>query len=138
MTKIGLLALESLALFGQAGLFAEKPEVKPPENVSYYKSVRPIVQQHCQGCHQPAKAQGGYVMTSHALLMKPGDTEQPAVVPGHPEKSSLYTEIISHKGKPPKMPKGTQPLLEHDVALIAKWIRQGAKNDTPVSARDVV
>src|SRR5690606_26476022 len=38
--------------------------------VSYYRDVRPIFQQHCQGCHQPARAQGGYVMTSHADLLK--------------------------------------------------------------------
>ena len=27
----------------------------PAGKVSYYKDVRPIFQQHCQGCHQPAK-----------------------------------------------------------------------------------
>ena len=32
--------------------------------VSYDKQVRPIFQAHCQGCHQPAKAGGAYVMTS--------------------------------------------------------------------------
>src|SRR5579883_2730565 len=31
--------------------------------VSYYGDVRPILQANCKGCHQPAKAKGGYVMT---------------------------------------------------------------------------
>ena len=35
--------------------------------VSYYKQIRPILQAHCQGCHQPAKAKGGYVMTDFGL-----------------------------------------------------------------------
>ena len=35
----------------------------PPKaagKVSYFKDVRPLFVQHCQGCHQPAKAKGGY------------------------------------------------------------------------------
>ncbi|MEZ6068348.1 MAG: hypothetical protein R3B90_22130 [Planctomycetaceae bacterium] len=27
-------------------------------SVSYYKDVLPIFQAHCQGCHQPARANG--------------------------------------------------------------------------------
>src|SRR5438874_715304 len=41
--------------------------------VSYYREIRPLLVQNCQGCHQPAKASGGYVMTSHAALLKKGD-----------------------------------------------------------------
>ena len=51
----------SLAVGGAEG------EAKPAasgDKISYYKQVRPIFQAHCQGCHQPAKAGGGYVMTS--------------------------------------------------------------------------
>ncbi|HEU0038439.1 MAG TPA: hypothetical protein VFR76_04125, partial [Verrucomicrobiae bacterium] len=33
------------------------------EAVSYYRQDRPILQDNCQGCHQPAKAKGGFVMT---------------------------------------------------------------------------
>src|SRR5262245_11607742 len=46
-----------------------------PTEVSYYKQIRPILQQHCQGCHQPAKPQGGFVMTGHADLFKPGESD---------------------------------------------------------------
>ncbi len=38
--------------------------------ISYYEEIRPILQAHCQGCHQPAKAgtAGEYVMTSFDLV----------------------------------------------------------------------
>jgi WD40 repeat protein len=36
------------------------------------------------------------------------------------------------------MPKGRDPLSERDVNLIKNWIAEGAKDDTPRSARDVV
>ena len=39
-----------IALLIPAGVRAEDPPA-----ISYYKDVRPIFQQHCQGCHQPAK-----------------------------------------------------------------------------------
>ena len=44
----------------------DKVKTSPGEaqKVSYDKQIRPIIQSHCQGCHQPAKAGGGYVMTS--------------------------------------------------------------------------
>ena len=43
--------------------------------VSYDKQIRPIFQAHCQGCHQPAKAGGGYVMTAFDRLLKGGESE---------------------------------------------------------------
>src|SRR5262249_44192674 len=106
--------------------------------VSYYREVRKIFQQHCQGCHQPAKPMGGFVMTSHAALLGKGESGDPAVVPGKPEKSLIVTQIMPHDGKAPAMPKGKDRLLQHDIDLIKKWISQGARDDTPASARDVV
>ncbi|MBY0524028.1 MAG: hypothetical protein K2R98_11550 [Gemmataceae bacterium] len=116
---------------------AQEKKKELPSEVSYYKDVRPVFAQHCQGCHQPAKPQGGYVMTSHAALLKPGDKEKPGVVPGKPNESVLIEQVIVKDGKA-KMPKGKDALGEYDIALITKWIAQGAKDDTPVSARDVV
>jgi WD40 repeat protein/mono/diheme cytochrome c family protein len=120
---------------------AEPPkdkEAKEPEVVSYYRDVRPVFQQHCQGCHQPAKPQGGYVMTGHADLLKAGDKMQRNVVAGKPDESYLIDQITPHGDKPPAMPKGVAPLLERDVKIIKKWIAQGAKDDTPESAKAVV
>ena len=34
------------------------PAAKPAATVSYFRDIRPIFQVHCQGCHQPAKADG--------------------------------------------------------------------------------
>ena len=42
------------------------------EPVSYYKQIRPVFQANCQGCHQPAKAKGGYVMTTFERLLEGG------------------------------------------------------------------
>jgi WD40 repeat protein/mono/diheme cytochrome c family protein len=119
---------------------AAEPTKEPAKDgkVSYYRDIRPIFQQHCQSCHQPAKPQGGYVMTSHPDLMLKGDAEKPNVVPGKPEASYLVELLIPKKGKRAKMPKGKDPLPEKDIELIKRWIEEGAADDTPKTARKVV
>src|SRR5260370_28539537 len=108
---------------------------KAPDKVSYYKDVRPLFQQHCQGCHQPTKAQGGYVMTDFAELLKKTETGEIGVVPGQPEKSILYRQMVPQDGKPAAMPRGKDPLIGRDVMIVKRWIEQGALDDTPASAK---
>jgi WD40 repeat protein len=117
----------------------KKKDDKEPDVVSYHRHVRPIFQMHCQGCHQPAKAEGSYLMTTYADLFKKGDHLEPGIVPGQPEKSYVINQITPQKkGDPPAMPRGREPLSEHQVKLITKWIAQGAKDDTPESAREAL
>jgi mono/diheme cytochrome c family protein len=128
-------ALLALAVGVSHAADARKDESGP---VSYYKQVRPIFQQHCQGCHQPAKAEGGFVMTSYADLFKKGDHEEPGIVPGHVSKSLIVAQITATKGKPPAMPRGKDPLAAREVELIKRWIGEGARDDSPASTRDLV
>src|SRR6476620_5925493 len=135
MTRLPAIAL---LLFVPTLLTAQPPKDKdrpaPGGKVSYYKDVRPIFQQHCQGCHQPAKPLGGFVMTSYPDLLKAGDSELPGVVPGKPADSLLVKLLGEVKGRA-TMPKGKDPLPEFQVKLITDWVAQGAADDTPVSAR---
>src|SRR5207247_8270460 len=79
------------------------------EAVSYYRQVRPILQANCQGCHQPAKAKGGFVMTDFKKFLAGGDDEGAAIVPGHPEKSSVINMVTPKDGEA-RMPKGKAAL----------------------------
>src|SRR5438477_7730766 len=112
-----------LACLPAVPAFADGPKTaakKGEEPVSYYREVRRIFQQHCQGCHQPAKAQGGYVMTGHADLLKAGDRGVPGVVPGNASKSYLVEQIVPKDGKRAAMPKGKAPLAAHEIELIKR------------------
>ncbi|MCI0376663.1 MAG: hypothetical protein L0215_03575 [Gemmataceae bacterium] len=127
-----VVALAGVSVVAQA---PAKKDDKEPDKVSYYKDVRPIFQQHCQGCHQPAKAEGGFVMSSFADLLERTEHDVPGLVPGQPEKSALYRQITPRDGKPPAMPRQKDPLTDRDVRIVKRWIEQGAADDTPASAR---
>jgi WD40 repeat protein len=133
-----LLAAGLLALAAPARAAGPDDKAPVPDTVSYYRDVRRVLQQHCQGCHQPAKPQGGYVMTGYADLLKKGDHEQPGVVPGKPADSLVVEQITARDGKKPAMPKGKDALSPREVEVLTKWIAQGARDDTPASARDTV
>lgn len=124
----GFLALFVLPV----AAFAEEP-VK----VSYYKDVRPILQQNCNGCHQPAKPLGGYVTTNHDDLLKAGEREKPGVVPGKPNESYLLQQLKVQANGKAEMPKNRDPLNVIQIKTITDWIAQGAVDDTPASAKAV-
>ena len=111
-------------------------EASASDEVSYYRDVRPIFRDRCQGCHQPAKASGKFVLTTFELLMKGGRSDaDPIVVPGKPDESLLVAEISPQGDEAPAMPKNAEPLSAGDVELIRQWIAAGAKDDTPASEK---
>lgn len=124
----GLVTYEGL---GQPSLLAD--DVSQPEAVSYRGQVEPIFRTHCQGCHQPANAQGEFVMSDFARLLGSGESGEVAVVPGDPETSYLLAQITPVDGEA-AMPKKGKPLSAEDIDLIRRWIEQGAVNDSPATA----
>ncbi len=129
----------SIPLFAMALIGFHAPAAEPtataPAKVSFYKDVRPLIQLHCQGCHQPAKAQGGFVMTQYAELFKPGSSGKEPIVKGKPEASHIVQQITPQGGKAPAMPKDKDPLAPAQVETIRRWIQEGAENDTPASVQ---
>ena len=115
------------------GFAGEEAAGKP---VSYYSTVRPILVKSCQGCHQPAKASGKIVLIDYGQLIKAVHDDEKVVIPGKPEESLLYKEIIPHGEKPPSMPKKGEPLSNAEVGVVKRWILEGAKDDTPEGVKD--
>lgn len=104
------------------------------EPVSFHKQVAPVLQAKCQGCHQPAKASGKYVMTDFAKLLGGGESEEASIVPGKPDESNLVAQITPVDGTAAMPPNG-KPLSDVEVQLIRQWIAEGAIDDTPPSTK---
>lgn len=133
------LALSALlaagALLPRTALAAE--EALPVAKVSYFRDVWPVFQVNCQGCHHPGAAKGEYVMTSFDKLLAGGESSEKAIVAGKPEASHLLAQIVPKDGKA-DMPKGKPPLADREIDLIRRWIAEGAVDDTPAAARQVI
>ncbi|HRI16701.1 MAG TPA: hypothetical protein PLX89_27220, partial [Verrucomicrobiota bacterium] len=106
-----------------ASFAAEKP-------VSWYHDVTPIFKRSCNGCHNPNKLKGEVDTSTFAGFLKPGK-HGPSFVPGDPAKSRVIEQI---SGDEPDMPKEGDPLSAAEVAVVSRWIQEGAKDDTPADA----
>lgn len=113
---------------------AEEESVIESKPVSYYTDVRPLFQANCQGCHQPAKAKGDFVMTEFARLIAGGESGDAAIVPGDADKSHLI-ELITPVDGEAEMPPKDGPLHETEIELVRKWVAEGAVDDTPENVR---
>lgn len=111
-------------LFPPAGL---ADDVRP---VSFFHDVVPILKRSCTGCHHPGKLKGELDLTTYAAFEK-GGKHGAAFKTGKPDESRVVEEV---SGEEPNMPKEGDPLSKEEVALIERWIQEGAKDDTPPEA----
>lgn len=112
----------------QVGFADDTKPASPPSKVSYSLQIEPIFRQHCQGCHQPAKAEGGLIMTNPNIMLEKGGDSGMSIVRGKAAESHLMAEITPRDGKA-EMPKGAPPLSDADIDLIRRWIDEGASTE---------
>src|SRR2546429_6270243 len=67
-------------------------------------------------------------MNSFGLLMKAGKRKAAAVVPGQPDQSELFRRLTA-QDEDDRMPQKDDPLPGAQIALIARWIKEGATFD---------
>ena len=85
---------------------------------------------NCVKCHVPGGAgyeKSGLRMDNYEGLMK-GTKFGPVVVPGSSVGSTLYRLVSGQADPSIRMPHGQASLPDADIATIATWIDQGAKN----------
>jgi hypothetical protein len=104
------------------------PLTNQAKPVSFIQDVAPILVESCIACHNPRKTESKYVMTTFAQLAKGGQQgEGITLEPGKPDESNLV-EVIGPDGQP-RMPYKQDPLSPEKIALIERWVAEGAKYD---------
>lgn len=102
--------------------------------VSFINDVAPILKENCFACHDAKKKKGKLEMTSYETIRKGGSKDDP-IVPGS-AKESLLIEVLTMSGAGRMPPKDAGDALPKDkVALIARWIEEGAKLDKGLEAK---
>ena len=94
------------------------------ETVRFNLDIRPILSDKCFACHGPDESK-----RSTAQRFDKPEAAQKAVVAGQPDESLLYQRISSNdeaKRMPPAY-QGHDKLPEKDIALVRRWIEQGAE-----------
>ncbi len=113
---------------------AEDPP-KADDKVSFIKHVAPILVQNCIACHNQKKSESKYIMTTFAQLAKGGQQgEDITLEPGDPD-ASRFVELLRADGQP-RMPYKQDPLPVEKIALIERWVKEGAKYDGGESKED--
>ncbi|MDQ6481894.1 PSD1 and planctomycete cytochrome C domain-containing protein [Dyadobacter sp. LHD-138] len=107
-------------------------EEKVPEEISYNFDIRPILSDKCLVCHGPDanKREAGLRLdvAESAFQALKENPKAHALVAGKPEFSQAYLRITSKDTAllmPP--PSSNLKLTQHEINLIEKWIKQGAK-----------
>ncbi|MCA9079044.1 MAG: DUF1553 domain-containing protein [Planctomycetaceae bacterium] len=93
--------------------------------VDYHRDIQPILETHCYDCHQGGKAKGGLQLDDRASLLRGGESEEPAVVPGQADHGTLLQRITSDDEATIMPPKGER-LSAAEVGLLSRWIADGA------------
>jgi hypothetical protein len=115
-------------LLTQQMLRAAEETSSVEKSVSFVKEIAPIFSSKCQTCHNTEKSKGGYQLESFETVMNPGDSKEPPIVPGDSKRSKLY-QLITTADADDRMPQKADALPAGQVALIEKWISQGALFD---------
>ena len=96
--------------------------------IDYARDIQPIFEAHCVKCHNDKKTKGDYRMDTVQHVFAAGETGATPVVPGKSD-DSLLVKLIEGKGEYEDLimpPKG-DPLTFQQIALIRRWIDQGAQ-----------
>jgi len=99
--------------------------------VNYQTQIRPIIEKHCLECHSQDKRKGGLSLATYEDALE-GGRDGPVIRPGNGSGSLLIHRVRGDVE--PQMPKDEDPLGAAQIALLRRWIDQGARL-TPTSAR---
>ncbi len=106
-------------------LFAAEADKSSPttDPIEFNRDIRPLLSERCFRCHGPdSNAREAELRLDHRE-----EALKTAIVPGKPDTSELIARITSDDSDVRMPPAGAaKPLTDSEVALIVKWIEQGA------------
>jgi mono/diheme cytochrome c family protein len=105
-----------------------------PAAVSFAREIRPILSDNCFQCHGPdqAKRKAGLRLDLRDAALKPAESGAKAIVPRKPDESELLRRITTgdETERMPPAKNGKRKLTEAQIAMLRRWIEQGASYQT--------
>jgi hypothetical protein len=113
-----------------SGEKSKKPAQVTNNTVDFVKDIKPILQQSCVGCHGTKKPEGGFRVTTRALLLKGGESGEAAIIPIRSDESPLLRFVsgqVEDLEMPPLKNRDKYPALtKKQIDRLRAWIQQGA------------
>jgi hypothetical protein len=109
---------------------AAAPAGRPVAMVDYEREVMPILSENCLECHSQDKRKGGLSLATYGDVLD-GGKDGAVVRPGRSSRSMMIERVKGTLGD--RMPLDELPLSDEQIALLQRWIDQGARA-TPSSA----
>jgi mono/diheme cytochrome c family protein len=108
-----------------AGFLIAPCTMSRADEVDYVTQIKPILSRHCWSCHGALRQRSGLRLDAPALVRAGGDRGA-AIVAGK-SGESLLIEALAGSDNLPRMPYEGEPLKAEEIALLKKWIDEGAK-----------
>ena len=121
LLTVGLLAWVQPWVLPSTAISAEVAE----SGVGFEQNIQPVLKKHCARCHGSEKRSAGLSLASGSEILKGGESGE-VIIPGMPDKSLLVQLVES--GQMP--PEGNEAPAPDEIALIRRWIADGAAMPT--------
>src|SRR5688572_5340566 len=92
----------------------------------YLREIKPILAEHCYRCHGASQQKSGLRLDTAAAAIKGGE-KGPSLKPGASTASILVQAIKGTHPEISQMPYKKPPLSDTQIALIERWINEGAR-----------
>ncbi len=99
---------------------------KPQATIRFSRDILPLLAKKCFACHGPADQESGLALHLRNRAVGKTDSDQRAIVPGHPDQSHLLARVRS-TDPAIRMPHDGPPLTHDEIRRLEAWIAQGAR-----------
>lgn len=121
-----LTIVSMLLTLGTTGLSGEEsPKPADPQRVDFIRDIKPLLSSKCYGCHGPDEQEGGLRLDLKRRLLQGGDSG-PVICAGKSGESEIIRRVSS-EDESERMPPEGEPLSEQQIALLRRWIDEGAR-----------
>ena len=121
--RLGMLGLVLVCVLIPGAYFFRR---RSDDEVHFSRDIRPLLNQNCMPCHGGVRQKNGVSFLFREEALGIGKSGRRTIIPGKPDDSELIARITS-SDPDVRMPYHAPPLPPHQIDLLRRWIKQGAK-----------
>ncbi len=96
------------------------------ENISFRNAIAPMLEERCVTCHYDQGPLTGLSFQRRSAMLDV-EEDRPILVPGDPEKSTLFLVTVMPDYFIEAMPPTGHRLSDREATNLYRWIKQGAE-----------